>query len=252
LALRLPHYDRTWLRADLVAGVTSWALVVPQAVAYAQIAGMPAQAGLAAAFTGPLGYALLGTSRQLMVTPTSSAATISAALVAPLAAGDPARFLALSAMLAILTGIVLMVLGWLRLGFVSQFLAVSVQVGFMFGLGMVITIGQVPKVLGIAPVGEDFFPALWSVLTNLGNANLWSIALGLGGLAALLLMKRFAPAAPGALLVVAVGILLTATLGLEVQGVAVVGTIPQGLPLPALPQTPLADVIALLPAALVI
>jgi MFS superfamily sulfate permease-like transporter len=114
LAVRLPHYERTWLRADVVAGVTSWALVVPQAVASAQIAGLPAQAGLAAAFAGPLSYALLGTSRQLMVTPTSSAAAISAVLVGPLAVGDSARFVTLSAMLAILTGTVLMVLGWLR------------------------------------------------------------------------------------------------------------------------------------------
>src|SRR3954463_11710069 len=122
-ATHLPKYDRTWLRADLIAGITSWALVVPQAVAYAQIAGLPPQAGLSAAFAGPLGYALLGTSRQLLVTPTSSATAISASLVTPMAAGEPARFMALSAALAILTGVVFLLLGWFKLGFVSQFLA---------------------------------------------------------------------------------------------------------------------------------
>ena len=190
----LRGYDRRWLRSDLVAGLTSWALVVPQAVAYGQIAGLTPPAGLAAAVAGPLGYAMLGTSRQLMVSPTSSTAAVSAALVGPMSGGDPGRFVALSAALAIVMGAALALLGLLKMGFVSQFLAYSVQVGFMFGLGLTIAVGQLPKVLGIpASPEEGFFPALGYLLANVGQTNPWTAALGLGGLAALLLLSRLAP-----------------------------------------------------------
>ena len=143
------HYRRAWLRGDVVAALTTWALVVPQAIAYAQIAGLPPQAGLFAAFAGLLGYGLFGTSRQLIVSPTSSTAAISAAIVAPVALGDPERFAVASAALAILVGVVLIGLGLLRMGFVSRFIAAGVQVGFMFGLGLTIIVGQLPKLLGV-------------------------------------------------------------------------------------------------------
>jgi len=178
----------------VVAALTTWALVVPQAIAYAQIAGLPPQAGLFTAFAGLLGYALLGTSRQLVVSPTSSTAAISAALVASVAMGDATRFGSLSAALAILVGIVLLALGVLRLGFVSRFIAAGVQAGFMFGLGLTIMIGQVPKLLGMS-VGEgDFFPQLGHVLAHLGDTNAWTAVIGVGSLAALLGLKRVAPA----------------------------------------------------------
>jgi sulfate permease, SulP family len=131
----LGHYRRAWLRGDLVAALTTWALVVPQAIAYSQIAQLPPQAGLFAAFAGLLGYALFGSSRQLVVSPTSATAAISAALVAPVAMGDATRFGELSAALAILVGLVLVALGVLHMGFVSRFIAAAVQAGFMFGLG---------------------------------------------------------------------------------------------------------------------
>jgi high affinity sulfate transporter 1 len=167
-----------------------------------------------------------------------------------LATSDLSRFVALSAALAILTGAMLALLGFFRLGFVSQFLAVSVQTGFMFGLGMTITVGQIPKVLGLSAVEGDFFPSLWHVLTHLDETNAWTAAIGLGSLAALLLLRRLAPRLPAALLVVAVSIVVTAALGLAARGVAIVGAIPAGLPMPALPAVGLRDIIALLPAAL--
>ena len=137
--------------ADVVAALTTWALVVPQAIAYAQIAGLPPQAGLFAAFAGLLGYGLFGTSRQLIVSPTSSTAAISAAIVAPVALGDPERYAVASAALAMLVGVVLIGLALLRMGFVSRFIAAGVQVGFMFGLGLTIIVGQLPKLLGVPP-----------------------------------------------------------------------------------------------------
>jgi hypothetical protein len=246
----LPAYKRRYLKGDLVAGVSSWALVVPQSVAYGQIAGMPAQAGLAAAFTGPLGYALMGTSRQLIVSPTSSSALISASVVGEMANGDLSRFVALSAALAIFTGVVLALLGFLRLGFVSQFLAYAVQTGFLFGLGLTILIGQLGSVLGVSNSGENFFPNLRSLIENLNEINGWTATLGLGGLAALLLMKRYTPGAPAALIVVLAGIAVTAVLGLDDRGVDVVGEIPRGLPRPEIPDVSGSDILALLPAAL--
>ncbi|MGD9892008.1 MAG: SulP family inorganic anion transporter [Dehalococcoidia bacterium] len=246
----LPAYQRRYLKGDLVAGVSSWALVVPQAVAYGQIAGMPAQAGLAAAFTGPLGYALLGTSRQLIVSPTSSSALISASVVGTMADGDPGRFVALTAALAIFTGVVLALLGFLRLGFVSQFLAYSVQTGFLFGLGLTILIGQLGSVLGVTTSGGNFFPNLRSLIENLDQINGWTAAIGLAVLVALLVMKRYAPGAPAALIVVLAGIVITAALGLDDRGVDVVGEIPRGLPRPAWPDVSGTDILALLPAAI--
>jgi high affinity sulfate transporter 1 len=249
----LRGYDRRWLRSDLVAGLTSWALVVPQAVAYGQIAGLTPPAGLAAAGAGPLGYAMLGTSRQLMVSPTSSTAAVSAALVGPMSGGDPGRFVALSAALAIVMGAALALLGLLKMGFVSQFLAYSVQVGFMFGLGLTIAVGQLPKVLGIPAAPEEgFFPALGYLLANVGQTNPWTAALGLGGLAALLLLSRLAPRAPAAIIVVGAGILITAALGLSARGVATVGAIPPGLPTPALPAVFWHDLLDLAPLAIVL
>ena len=248
----LAHYRRRWLRADLVAGLTSWALVVPQAVAYGQIAGLAPPAGLAAAFAGPLGYSLLGTSRQLMVSPTSSTAAISAAIVGTMAAGDPVRFVALSATLALVIGATFALLGLFRLGFVSQFLAFSVQTGFMFGLGLTIAVGQLPKVLGIsAPTDESFLPGLAHLLTHLGETNGWTALLGLGGLGAMVLLNRYAPRLPAALAVVAAGTALTALLDLTARGVATVGAIPAGLPPPAIPDVSVSDVLALVPVAVV-
>jgi len=150
----------------VVAALTTWALVVPQAIAYAQIADLPPQAGLFAAFAGLLGYALLGSSRQLIVSPTSSTAAITAALVAPVAAGDVARFGTLAAALAILVGLVLALLGLLHMGFVSRFISAGVQAGFMFGLGLTIIVGQIPKLLGVPKGDGDFFPQLGHLLTG--------------------------------------------------------------------------------------
>jgi sulfate permease, SulP family len=248
----LAHYRRAWLRADLIAALTTWALVVPQAIAYAQIAELPPQAGLYTAFAGLLGYALLGTSRQLVVSPTSSTAAISAALVAPVALGDMARFAALSAALAIQVGIVLVVLGVLHMGFVSRFIAAAVQAGFMFGLGLTIIVGQVPKLLGVSEGEGDFFPQLGHLLAHLGDTNAWTAAIGLGSLAVLLVLKRVAPGVPAALLVVVAGIAVVALLGLADRGVEVIGAVEGAVPTPAIPAVAWDDLVVLLPGAMAI
>jgi SulP family sulfate permease len=246
------HYQRAWLRGDVVAALTTWALVVPQAIAYAQIAQLPPQAGLFAAFAGLLGYGLFGSSRQLIVSPTSATAAISAALVAPVAMGDAARFGALAAALAVLVGVVLIVLGVLHLGFVSRFISAAVQAGFMFGLGLTIIVGQLPALLGVSKGEGNFFPQLWHVLTQLGDTNGWTAILGLGGLALLLGLKRAAPSIPAALVVVAAGIVVVALGDLADHGVDVIGKIDGAVPTPVLPSVGWDDLVALLPGAMAI
>jgi sulfate permease, SulP family len=248
----LRHYRRAWLGGDVVAALTTWALVVPQAIAYAQIAGLPPQAGLFAAFAGLLGYGLFGTCRQLVVSPTSSTAAISAAIVAPVALGDATRYADLSAFLAMLVGVVLIALGLLRMGFVSRFIAAGVQVGFMFGLGLTIIVGQLPKLLGV-PAGQgDFFGQAGDVAGRLGDVNLWTAAIGLGSLAVLLGLKRVAPGVPAALLVVVGGIAVVAVADLTARGVEVIGAVDGAFPLPAVPRVGWDELVGLLPGAIAV
>jgi sulfate permease, SulP family len=246
----LTTYDRRWLRADVLAGLTAWAVLLPQALAYAQIAGLPAQAALFATPLALLGYAAFGTSRQLAVSATSSTAAVSATAVAPIAAGDAGAFLALSAALAILCGGVFVLAGLLRLGALSDFIAKPVLTGFLFGLGLVIAAGQVSKLLGVEDPSGGFFRKLWRLLVHLGDANPTTLILGVSSLLVLVIMKRIAPRVPAALVVVAAGILLTGVFDLADLGVSVVGEVPSSLPTPAVPDIVPGDLAALLPAAL--
>lgn len=248
----LPQYSRAWLRPDVVAALTTWALVVPQAIAYGQLAGLPAQAGLYTAFAALLAYGIFGTSRHLVVSPTSSTAIVSAALIAPMAMGDAGQFASLSAMLAILVGAVFIIYGLLKLGFVSQFIATSVQVGMMFGLGLTIIATQIPKLLGI-PGGEGtFVDQVGNILRNLDQTNLTTLALGVTCLAALLLLKRFAPRFPAALAVVVGSILVVTFLNLGNLGVEVIGRIDTSVPLPAVPRVGFSEILTLLGGAVII
>ncbi len=248
----LPRYQGAWLRVDIVAAATVWALVVPQAIAYAQIAGLPPQAGLFATFAGLLGYALFGTSRQVIVSPTSSTAAISAAIVGTIALGDMTRFADLSSALALLVGLSFIVFGIGKIGFISRFIAPAVQTGFMFGLGLTIMVGQIPHLLGL-PAGEgNFFPKLVQVITDLPQLNPWTAVIGVGSLVALFAMKKFAPRLPAALIMVLVSIVVVTALGLAQQGVQVIGAVSGAIPLPALPRVTFDDLTILLPGALAI
>jgi MFS superfamily sulfate permease-like transporter len=224
-----------------------WALVVPQAIAYAQIAGLPPETGLFATFAALLGYAAFGTSR-----PTSSTAAISAVLVAPYAAQGSSDYLTLSAGLALITGAVLVILGLLKLGFVSRFIATSVQVGFMIGLGLTIMVGQAPKLLGIEAESGDFFAQLWGVVSHLGDTNNWTATIGVLSLAGMFGLRRYLPAVPAGLVVVIAGILTVSTLGLEARVVAVMGDLEGALPSFVLRAIGWGDFKALVPGALAI
>ena len=245
----LRGYERPWLRADVIAGVVIWSVVTPQAVAYAQIAGQPPAAGLMAAPGAMLAYGLLGTSRQLVVGATTSTAAVSAATVGGLADGNAARFAALSAALALVTAVVFLAAGVLHGGAIADFISKPVMTGFLFGLGMVIALGQLPKLLGVKAGEGNFFPALADVLGELGDIDWTTLAVGAASVAVLVVCRRLRPALPSTLIVLAGGILVSALLDLSAHGVAVVGNIPNALPDPAIPDVSANDVVALVTPA---
>src|SRR6476469_5913087 len=167
----LPTYDRTWLRLDLIAGLTVVALLVPEGMAYAQIAGMPPETAFYAAPVGLLAYSVLGTSRQLVVAVSSTIAVLSASTIGLLAPAGSAEFVALTAALAILAGAISILAGVLRIGRLAQFFSESVLVGFVFGLALVIAVKQVPKVLGIEGGGEEFFDRCLVIIRQLPETD---------------------------------------------------------------------------------
>jgi SulP family sulfate permease len=227
----LRAYQGPWLRGDLVAGVTTAAVVIPQAMAYATIAGLPVQTGLYVATVPVLVYALAGTSRPLSVSTTSTLAALTAAAVGRVAGDDPSRALVAASTLAALTGVLLLVAGILRLGVMADFISAPVLAGFKAGTGLLIAAGQLGKILGVPQEGDGFFAKLASALAHLDELSWPTFALALASIAILLGLRRWGPPSlPGPLLVVALGILLAVTTGLADQGVALVGTIPPGLP----------------------
>jgi sulfate permease, SulP family len=246
----LHGYRRSWLVTDVVAGVIVWSVVVPQAVAYAQIAGLPPSAGLIAAPGALLAYALLGTSRTLIVSATTATSALSAAAVGPLADGDVARFAALSAGLALVAAAVLAAAGFLRLGGVMDLVSKPVMTGFLFGLGLVVAVGQVPKLLGVDEGSGDFFPQLSQLIEDLGDLQGWTVAVGVISVALLVVLGRVAPRVPATLVVLAASIAVSALLDLPSRGVDVVGDLPSAVPDPSIPDLSWDDVVDLVPAAL--
>ncbi|HWK28167.1 MAG TPA: SulP family inorganic anion transporter [Solirubrobacter sp.] len=243
----LSGYRREWLRADVVAGLVIWSVVVPQAVAYAQIAGLPPQAGLMAAPGALIAYALLGTSRSLVVSATTATSALSAATIGPLAGSDAAKFAVLSAALALVTGVVLVIGGALRLGAISDFVSTPVMTGMLFGLGLTIMAGQLPKALGLEDGSGTFFPRVWDIVSHLGDAHALTVIVGAASVAGLVLFRRLP--IPATLLVLVAAIVVSAALGLPGHGVAVVGKIPAGLPDFAWPSLNGTELQTLLPAA---
>jgi sulfate permease, SulP family len=252
----LPGYERGWLGFDVIAGLTLWGLVVPEGMAYAGIAGLPPQAGLYTLVASLLLYALLGTSRHLSVGGTSAtaallASSVAAAVVASASAtaSDPQSYGAYAAAFVLVTGLVFLVAGIARMGFITQFLSKPVMDGFVVGLAAFVTVGQLNKLFGVEKPEGNTVEKLIGIVRELPQANLTTLAVGAAALAALALLPRLSRRLPAGLVVLFGAIALSSTLGLEGQGVAVVGKLPQGLPTPALPVVPLADYLGMvLPA----
>jgi high affinity sulfate transporter 1 len=232
----LRGYRRGWLRFDLVAGLTVWAVLVPEALAYATIAGVSPVIGLYAAPPALLLYAVFGSSRHLVTGPMAATAALSAAAVADLAAGGTDRFVAFTAALAITTGVLALAAGLLRLGFLASFISEPVLKGFIIGLALTIIVGQLPKLFGFEKTSGDFFEQLWGFLTHLDDTSLVTLAVGVASLVVVVGFRRFLPAIPGSLVAVALGIVAVHVFDLQSHGVAIVGHIDSGLPSVGLPD----------------
>jgi sulfate permease, SulP family len=248
----LRRYQRGWLRPDLVAGLTVGAMLVPQSMAYAELAGVPAATGLYASLLAPVAYALTGTSRHLGTGPEPGTAILAATGVAAVAgagvAGD--RYLALMATLALLVAAIAGVAWVLRLGALAQLLSKPVLVGYITGVGMVLLSSQLTAFTGV-PIGADtFFPRVVEFARNLDAIRPTTLALALGSLGLLLSVRRWAPKLPGALAAVALATAVAVALDLAASGEPTIGTIPAGLPGFVLPGVAVTDVVALLPVAL--
>jgi SulP family sulfate permease len=235
----LRSYDRADLRPDLAAGITIAAMLVPQGMAYALLAGLPPEVGLYAATVPVLVYALLGTSRQLAVGPVAIVSLLTASALAPIVEEGSASYLAAAALLALLVGVIHLVLGFGRLGFLVNLLSHSVLVGFTAAAAIIIGFSQVKHVLGVAvPRQEQFADTVRAVGEQLSEIHGPTLVIGVASLVVLLAAKRFIPRLPAALLVVAGSTLAVDLLDLEAEGVAVVGDIPDSLPVFGVPDAP--------------
>ncbi len=245
----LPRYDRGDLGPDLVAGVTTWGVMVPVALAYASLAGLPPEYGLITAFAALAAYAVFGTSRHLRVTTSSTMAIMSVALVTPLAAGDADRFLALTAALALVVGGLLLIAGVARLGFISEFLAKPVVTGFIMGVAITIIVGQLPRLLGIPGSSGSVLDQLQSLASHLSEVDGLTMLIGVGALLLILVLRVVDRRIPGAFIAMALGIGLVTALGLAQQGVAVVGEVATVMPSLGLPHIGLGDLTYLVTGA---
>ena len=247
---QLRHYDRSWLRGDLVAGVTVAAYLVPQVMAYAEVAGLPAIVGLWAVVAPLTVYAVLGSSRQLSVGPESTTALMTAAAVGALIAGNAERYAEVAAALAIAVG-VLCVAGWLgRLGFLSSLLSRPVLIGYLAGIAVLMIISQLGKITRLDSGGGSTYAELRGIGTQLGQTHLPTLALALGMLVLLFVLRALFPRLPGPLIVMLLAAALVTLFDLDQLGVAVIGEIPRGLPTPAVPDFSGLELATLLPAAL--
>jgi sulfate permease, SulP family len=239
MAVWLPRYDQAWLGSDVLAGVVVAALVIPQSLGYAAIARVPVQTGLYAVPLALVAYALLGSSRQLFVGPVSTVSVLSGSLVAVSAHGDPVLAVTYTAALAITGGLILVAAGLLRWGWAAEFLSKPIITGFVFGLTLVIVVGEVPTMLGVTPAQGNVFVRALQVLASLGKVHVTTAVVAAGCLAVLFGGSRFAPRVPWGLVVLVVGVVASNALHLAERGVAVVAAVPRGLPplgVPALPS----------------
>ena len=237
----LPSYDRRWLGADVIAGVTLWGLVAPEAMAYAGVAGLPPQMGLYALLASLFVYALLGTSRHLSVAPTTATAALIASTLAALGVttADMATYQSYAVMLVIIVGVAFAVAGLARLGFITQFLSKPVMDGFVTGLALYVAIGQLNKLFGVEKGTGNSFQKLFQVLAELPEANWVTFAVGASALALLFILPRVSKRIPAGLVVLFLYIIVSYLLDLSgSHGVEVVGTLPAGLPALAVPHLP--------------
>src|ERR1700741_273386 len=245
----LAEYKPSWLRDDAVAGVTLAAYAIPVSLAYAALAGLPPQVGIYGYMLGGIGYALLGSSRQLAVGPTSAISLMIAAAVGPLAAGDEVRYAQIAGLAAFAVALLCLIAWLFRLSMLVRLISDSILVGFKAGAGLTIVMTQLPSLFGVAGGGHNFFDRAVKLAGQLGDMHLIVLAIGLAAIALLLLGARFLPGRPVGLAVVILSILIATMLGLPALGVVVTGEIPKGLPGVAMPTFGLLEFDELFPLA---
>jgi sulfate permease, SulP family len=246
----LPKYERTWLRTDLIAGLTIVALLIPEGMAYAQIAGVPPQTAFYAAPIGLLAFAIFGTSRQLVVAVSAIIATMSYATVSLIVPPDSPEFIVMTAALAVLAGLISIIAGFLKLGRVAQFFSESVMVGFITGLALTVMVKQLPKILGIEGGSGNFWERLYEVIIHLPETHLATLVTGILCLILLIALEHYFHKLPAALVALVLGIVFSVVVGLEARGVEIVGEIPAGLVPPKWPAIGLQNWWLLFPGAL--
>ncbi len=246
----LRAYKPAWLRFDLVAGIILAAILVPQGLAYAELAGVPPVTGLYTTVVCLIVYALFGPSRVLVLGPDSSVSPLIFAAIVPLmVTDDPASAIALAGMLALLVGGIEIALGIGKLGFIADLLSKEVQVGYMNGLAITIIVGQLPKLFGFSTDADTFIDDVTAFFSSLDQTDVTTLALGLVTLALLFGLPLLSKKVPAILVAVVLGTVITAALGLAEKGVDTVGTLPQGLPVPSFPWTGWSDLATLAAAA---
>ena len=245
----LRSYDRAWLAADLLAGATAAAVVIPQAMGYATVAGLPVEIGLYTCIFPMLIYALFGTARRLSFSTTSTIVALTG-LAITAAAPDSTNLVGTATTLTLMVGLLLIVFRLIRLGWMLEAVSEATLAGLKVGVGLTIIADQLPKLLGIPSTEGDFFGDVWNAIEQLPEANLTTALIGGITIAFLLVLRAWKPKIPGPLLALAVGIGLVVFTGVTDRGVATIPEVPTGLPLPAIP--PFQHLEALLPFALAI
>lgn len=246
----LLHYKREWFQSDLQAGSSVAAIQIPIAIAYAQIVGFPPHVGLYACILPMIIYALVGSSRQLMVGPDAATCAMLAGAIAPLAMGDPQRLAALSVITTIMVGLMLIAAGVARAGFIASFFSRPILIGYLNGIGLSLLAGQLGKVLGYKTEADGFILSLVNMLSRINETHILSLLLGLFALGLLIWLPRRYPKWPSALVAVAVATVLAALFRLDLFGVAVLGAVPSGMPELSWPQSNLGEMKSLLRDAL--
>ena len=233
----LPTYQKSWFRVDIIAALTLWALLVPEAMAYAGIAGMPPETGLYAAPLALIAYAIFGSSRHLNVGPSSAVAALSFSVIAGLgvAAGSP-EFVALTIALAAVVGMMLIIGSFLKLGVLADFLSRPVLDGFVVGVAISIVIGQLDKILGYEPEGYDFVPDVLQFISHINQVQIPTLIVGTISLALLFILHKYTPKLPSALIVLFLAIIASTVFNFEAMGIHIVGEIPAGLPNFGIPE----------------
>src|SRR6476469_9757426 len=229
-------YDRSWLRGDLIAGVTVAALIVPKNLGYAGIAGIPLQNGLYAAAAGAILYAIFGTSRQISTGPSSGLAAVAASAVLAASVTGEKDVASFVAGITLASGVLFLLLAVLKMGWIARFLSRAVVTGFLFGAAIDVVIGELPKLTGTEVSGSNPIQELWSWFGTLGDTQTATVVVGVVALVVVFGLRAVAPQVPGALVLVVGGLIAAAVFDLGAKGVALVGDVPSGLPSLKLPD----------------